>query len=285
MHLDTKSILSKQWPGNKNATIKGKRTSIYDMVKDAISLPAEDSISRDELNLQWKDNASQNGNLGNLIPMCDVSSSMTTDLSQPLFNAIGLSIRIAEKSNLKNRILTFSDKPSWVNLDGCDDFCSQVKKLEKAEWGGNTNFYWALKRILEAICEAGLSPSEVKDMVLVILSDMQIDAASEQDYPSVLQGRIKEEYAAAGQRMYGEDFMPPHLLFWNLRSTSGFPTLTTEKNVSMLSGFSPVMLNLFCEKGVEALESVTPWSMLLESLDNPRYDILSETPFIPSLEF
>ena len=120
-------------------------------------------------------------------------------------------------------------------------------------------------------------------MVLVILSDMQIDAASEQDYGSVLQGRIKEEYATAGQRMHGEDFLPPHLLFWNLRSTSGFPTLTTEKNVSMLSGFSPAMLNLFCDKGVEALESVTPWSALLESLDNPRYDVLTETAFVPSL--
>ena len=63
--------------------------------------------------------------------------------------------------------------------------------------------------ILEAICEAGLSPHEVKDMVLVILSDMQIDEASEQDYGSVLQGRIKEEYAAAGQRMYGEDSCHP----------------------------------------------------------------------------
>jgi len=285
--LRYKEHISKAMAGNKDATIKGKRTSIYDMVKEAICLPgggaAEDSTLIDELNLQWKDNSSQNGLLGNLIPMCDVSSSMTIDRSQPLFNAIGLSLRIAEKSNLKNRILTFSEKPSWVDLDGCEDFHSQVKKLEKAEWGGNTNFYWALKRILEAICEAGLSPDEVKDMVLVILSDMQIDAASEQDYESVLQGRIKEEYAAAGQQMHGEDFLPPHLLFWNLRSTSGFPTLTREKNVSMLSGFSPVMLNLFCDKGIEALESVTPWSILLESLDNPRYEILSETAFIPSI--
>ena len=284
--LRYKEHISRAMTGDRSATIKGKRTAIYDMVKEAINL-SEDSTSdsslRDELNLQWKDNASQNANLGNLIPMCDVSTSMTVDQSQPLFNAMGLSLRIAEKSKLKNRILTFSAEPSWIDLDGCEDFCSRVKKLEKAAWGGSTNFYWALKRILEAICEAGLSPEEVKDMVLVILSDMQIDAASEQDYQSVLQGRIKEEYAAAGQRMHGEDFAPPHLLLWNLRSTSGFPTLTTEPNVSMIAGFSPAMLNRFCDKGVEFLESVTPWSMLLESLDHPRYDILSETAFVPAV--
>ena len=289
--LRYKEHIARAMTGDRSATIKGKRTSIYDMVREAVCMPddvgaSEDSTLstlRDELNLQWKDNASQNANLGNLIPMCDVSSSMTIDQSQPLFNAIGLALRIAEKSSLKNRILTFSEKPSWVDLDGCEGFHARVKKLEKAKWGGNTDFYWALKRILDAVCEAGLSPDEVKDMVLVILSDMQIDAASEQDYGSVLQGRIKEEYATAGQRMHGEDFLPPHLLFWNLRSTSGFPTLTTEKNVSMLSGFSPAMLNLFCDKGVEALESVTPWSALLESLDNPRYDVLAEIAFVPSL--
>jgi hypothetical protein len=118
-------------------------------------------------------------------------------------------------------------------------------------------------------------------MALVILSDMQIDQASPHDTDSVLQGGIKEEYARAGMEMYGEPFELPHIVFFNLRSTAGFPTLTTEKNVSMISGFSPAMLNLFCDKGVAALDQYTPWSMLLESLEHPRYSLLSEIAFIP----
>ena len=42
----------------------------------------------------------------------------------------------------------------------------------------------------------------------------------------------------------------PHIVFWNLRKTTGFPSLSTDQNVSMLSGFSPALLYVFCEKGV-----------------------------------
>jgi hypothetical protein len=79
---------------------------------------------------------------------------------------------------------------------------------------------------------------------------------------------LQKKYAAAGYPK------PPHIVFWNLRSTGGSPCLTTQENTSMMSGFSPAMLNLFCEKGVEALTSMTPISMLKESLSNPRYDQL-----------
>jgi hypothetical protein len=34
------------------------------------------------------------------------------------------------------------------------------------------------------------------------------------------------------------------------------------------------LLNLFCEKGVDALEACTPWSLLEQSLENERYKIM-----------
>ena len=63
----------------------------------------------------------------------------------------------------------------------------------------------------------------------------------------------------------------PHILFWNLRSTSGFPTLTTQKGASMFAGFSPALLNMFCERGVDGLKEMTPWKMLNETLNHARY--------------
>ena len=41
----------------------------------------------------------------------------------------------------------------------------------------------------------------------------------------------------------------------------------------MFSGFSPVLLNLFCEKGIDFLNNATPWSQLIDILKNKRYDI------------
>jgi len=42
----------------------------------------------------------------------------------------------------------------------------------------------------------------------------------------------------------------------------------------MMSGFSPSLLNLFCDQGLEALQSCTPWSLLMKSLENERYAIM-----------
>jgi hypothetical protein len=35
-------------------------------------------------------------------------------------------------------------------------------------------------------------------------------------------------------------------------------------------------LNLFCDKGLAALEACTPWKMLVQSLENERYKIMSD---------
>ena len=82
---------------------------------------------------------------------------------------------------------------------------------------------------------------------------------------------IEEEYAKTGMSIWGRPFKAPHILFWNLRSTSGFPTLSTQNNASMMSGFSPALLNLFCDEGLEALKKCTPWQMFIKGLENERY--------------
>ena len=87
---------------------------------------------------------------------------------------------------------------------------------------------------------------------------------------------IEQEYASLGIQLHGRPFKPPHILFWNLRSTDGFPCLSTVSNASMMSGFSPSLLNLFCEKGIDAFQDCSPWNIFLESLKNPRYNIMSD---------
>ena len=128
-----------------------------------------------------------------------------------------------------------------------------------------------------------MEPEDVENMTLVILSDMQIDEAEPRETNingvnkrEALYESIKEKYAIAGLRAHGKPYKPPHILFWNLRNTNGFPCLSNEKNVSMMSGFSPALLNLFCEKGIDSLQSFTPWSILVQSLENNRYKILGD---------
>ena len=253
--------------------MKGKRVGMADFTKQAVDLLRNGTqAEKDLLNSQWRDNSSQNGALGKMIAMVDVSGSMNGD---PMEVAIALGIRIAEKSLLGKRVMTFSSKPTWVNLEAYPDFISQVEVVKSAEWGMNTNFRAALNLILDAIVANKMASEDVQDMVLVILSDMQMDAGDNCNR-QVLYDTMKTKYEEAGIRVNGVPYKPPHILFWNLRSTSGFPTLANQPNTSMMSGFSPTLLNLFCEQGMEALQSCTPWSLLLKSLENERYKIMAD---------
>jgi hypothetical protein len=261
---------------NGEVQVKGKRVGLNSFTEEAFNLIGsnqEESSEADILNAQWVDNSLQTGALGKVIAMVDVSGSMHGD---PMNAAIALGIRVAEKSVLGKRVLTFSGSPSWVNLDGYDTFISMVSFLSKADWGMNTNFHAAMKLILDAIIANKLKPEDVKDMVLAIFSDMQMDESGCGHNPKPLMESIKEMYEEAGLRLHGKPFEPPHILFWNLRSTNGFPALSTMNNCSMMSGFSPALLNLFCEKGLEALETCSPWSLLIESLNKDRYSILDK---------
>jgi hypothetical protein len=214
-----------------------------------------------------------------MIPMVDLSGSM---IGEPLDAAVALGIRIAEKSKLGKRIMTFSLNPKWINLDPYTDFVSQVKVVESGEVGYHTDFYKALNLILDSIIENKMSPEDVEDLVLVILSDMQIDCAelspeaSKKEKRETMLTTIREKYADAGMRVHGKPYRPPHILFWNLRNTNSFPSMSDEKNVSMMSGFSPSLLNIFCDKGIHSLQSCTPWSTMEQTVTHERYNIMDE---------
>ena len=262
---------------NREIEIKGKRVGMEDFTKQALDLLIRDrdenvQVQIDLLNSQWRDSSSLTGKLDKMIAMVDVSGSMNGD---PMNVAIALGIRVAEKSVLGKRVMTFSSVPTWCNLEHTSTFVEMVNVVKNADWGTGTNFYSALKTILQAIIDNKLMPEEVEGMVLAIFSDMLID--NRENYGLDLFSTIVREYADAGIKLHGKPFQPPHILFWNLRSTNGFPCLSSVKNASMMTGFNPSLLNLFCEKGIEAFfQSFSPWTIFLESLQNPRYNLLGD---------
>ena len=225
----------------------------------------------DTINEQWNSSGKNIGDLGNFVCMVDTSGSMECDAAMPLYAAIGLGMRASEKSILGNRVMTFSTYPKWLNLEEYDNFVDKVNFLKKDNsWGNRTNFHAALKLVADACVDNDVPPHQVKDLVLAIFSDMQIDQADAS--ARTMDKQIQDMFYDAGMRSrFKVPYDAPHLLFWNLRSTSGFPSLSTEKNISMMSGFSPSLLNSFQNKGMEALQDCTPWRMLIEQLQHERY--------------
>mgnify|MGYP001428969064 CR=1 FL=1 len=258
---------------NGKVIMKGGRTSIIDFVKQA--LYCKDENTRDIINEMWKNNSSLTKSLEKMIAMVDTSGSMEMDNCVPLYSAIGLGIRVAEKSKLGKRVLTFSNTPSWINIDekNCKNFVDQVNTIRMAEWGSNTNFYKAMELILTQIIKHKLSAEEVEELVLVVFSDMQFDVSAKNNNDTV-RNILAEKFYEAGVKVCGKGYKVPHILFWNLRTTSGFPELSYQRDVTMLSGYSPNLLNSFVDDGMRSLSDITPWYMLNKMLDNPRYNIL-----------
>ena len=260
---------------NEDINIKSERIGINELVKSAINSIKNISITLtdiDIINLQWKEQSRKMGVLNNFIAMVDTSSSMECDNGLPLQVAIGLGCRIAEHSKLGKRILTFSSTPSWINLEECDTLTKMVEKiLNESNCGLNTNFVSALQLIISACIVNDLSPNEVNDLTLIIFSSMQID---NDDKNSIsMYDTIKLLFEEGGMKTsHKQPYKVPHIIFWNLHSTNGFPSLSTTKNVSMLSGFNVKLLDNFCNKGISAFKEYNPWSILTEYLSDKRYE-------------
>ncbi len=269
--------------------INGHKISMVDFVKAAISLQdntnnTNTAHERDIINETWKNNTTTTQPLKNMIAMVDTSSSMEAENSMPLYTAIGLGIRVAEKSMLGKRVMTFNKNPSWINLEHCADFVEEVSMITKSGWGMNTNFYKAMLLILEQIRLNKIPAEEVEDLVLVVFSAMQFDPLEIgmgetswcKPYDETVKQILTKKFHEVGTDICGRGYKVPHILFWNLKSTCGFPEVSYQPNVTMFSGYSPSLLNKFAKKDTPCEDDITPWRMLMTMLNNKRYKHLEE---------
>jgi len=143
-----------------------------------------------------------------------------------------------------------------------------------------TNFYSAIRLILDAIIRNEIPPKDIENMILAVYSDMQIDTckfSGPYENMNTMFENITKMFSDVGlSSKFKIPYKPPHILFWNLRKTNGFPALTSQKNVTYLSGYSSALLNIFCNKGIKGLQESSPQDTLKELLSNSRYDILEE---------
>lgn len=207
---------------------------------------------------QWKALRAKVGKaLTKSLVISDVSSSME---GTPMEVSIALGILIAETTAapFNHSLLTFSEKPAFIQLNPEHTLCEKVQQVRKMPWGMNTNLRAVFDLILDKAQALSLAPEAMPER-LFILSDMQFDTADKRYLTNHEAIRLK--YKQGGYAL-------PQIIYWNLRSntTQDVPTTSTETNVALLSGYSPTLLNSLLDGA-----DFTPWSILRRIIDAPRY--------------
>lgn len=222
----------------------------------------------DSLNTLWNNIPAPNNNGLEVLPVVDVSGSMT---GLPMDVAISLGIFLSEhnEGQFKDHFITFSSEPKLKKVKG-DTIRNKVLNMQSSEWGMNTNLEKTFDLILKTAINNDLPQEELPESLLII-SDMQFDEATgSYGFHSVptpddtFFKKMKHKFEQHGYKL-------PFLVFWNVGYGNTKPVVKTTKNTILVSGFSQNIFNSICNLDLNDLENYTPLKALLEILESNRY--------------
>ena len=211
---------------------------------------------------QWKALPNYVGGENNVLVMADVSGSMEGHGGRPIETSIGLATYFAQhnKGDYHNLYMTFTDRPHFISLDGCNTLASAVKKVRSTDVGYSTNLDKAFDMILQHALQHNVSPADMPK-ALIVVSDMEIDPYFHG------KGFDFVKYQKAKFAQHGYEL--PKLVMWNVEARND-TFLSQSDNVLLVSGQSASMFKQLCGD----LNGVTAWDLMLKTLNDPMYDCI-----------
>ena len=200
-----------------------------------------------------------------VLPMVDVSPSMETLIGNNsnitcLDVSISLGLYISERNigPFKDAFITFHESPSLEVLKG--SLNDRYNQISSSSWGGSTNLESAFNLILNKAKESNVPKEEMPTMIL-ILSDMEFDCATEDLFNPTAQEMINNMFLESG-------YQTPKIVYWNIqaRSSKNKPVKFDENGTSLVSGLSPTIL-----KNILSGNEMTPYFMMMSVVDSKRY--------------
>lgn len=217
----------------------------------------------------------------NTLVVADGSGSMTSTIGNTNITALdvanALAIYFAEhnKGQFKDKYITFSKNPQYVDFKGCTSLHDKIRKALAYDEVANTNIEKVFDLILGTAKKYNLSQEEMPANILII-SDMEFDSCATcgngyVDYyrrtgrpDKKLFTEISERYTRAGYKL-------PRLVFWNVNSRTGtIPMKENELGVALVSGFSTNIAEMVMSSKLD------PLAVLLEKLETERYKKIAE---------
>ncbi len=232
------------------------------------------------LNLLWKSMAAQGfeneWGLEDCIVVADGSGSMYTTVGGSsrlraieVCNALAIYFSEQLKGIFKDKAITFSMTPQFIDLSGAETLDQKLKIMFSHCECANTNIEAVFDLLLELAVDNHI-PVEMLPKQVLILSDMEFDMASGCYWNSASEVKplfavIEEKYRRAGYEM-------PRLIFWNLCGRSDtIPMVKSDNGLCLLSGFSQNAAKVAADRRI-----CDPYEALLKVLDGPRYKKIEE---------
>jgi len=244
---------------------------IYELVKKYYNGAQQDETWE----LQFQKIVDETPALESFTCLADTSGSMFGD---PILVAISLAALISKKSKrYPNRYISFNTVPSWKKIVPNASLFDIVKQMKNDnDWGGSTDFAAAMDLMIQVCKKCKVSKEEVKQMKMVIVSDMQFDSAKgngglygKSSNWKDSANRIKNGWAQAG---YSQEYHP-EIIYWNVRHTDNFVAQSDTLGVQMMSGYNQTQLKVLLKAGeVSNNEAVTPLVTMRTALDTEYFD-------------
>lgn len=214
----------------------------------------------DIVEAQWKALPNYVEGENNILVMADVSGSMN---GRPMETSVGLATYFAQHatSDYHNLYMTFTDRPHFVSLDGCETLCSAVHKVASTNVGYSTDLYAAFKYILNHAITNNIK-SEDMPKALVVISDMEIDPYFRGSKNLDFIQKVKADFAA-------HNYTCPKIVLWNVEARND-TFLTQSDDVILVSGQSASVFKNLCAN----LNGKTSWDLMLEVLNDKIYDCI-----------
>ena len=243
----------------------------YDVIKSVRSGDPSAALA------QWEALPNYLGDEGFILPLVDTSGSMQTPVGGQqgksklscLDVAVSLGLYLADKQKgaFANMFLNFDSDSKIHQLKG--NLLEKLHQIQNCDWGGSTNLESAFKEILR-VAVIGRVPSEEMPRYLLVLSDMGFNPTSHNANQTAF------EFA---QHMFARHgYALPKIVWWNIAYREGgyggdrnYPVSADQAGTALVSGFSPAIM-----RSVLSSKSVTPWDVMIETLNQPRYQAVRD---------
>lgn len=248
----------------KTGEIKAKVKTLYPHeIIEEILYSNNKEIDIEYIQAKW--NAiKRSQNFENTIVVRDGSGSMWGD---PLNIATALSILFGEQltGDFKDKFITFSDSPRFVDLSCADNILEKVKICENEDEIASTN----IEAVYNLLYNASLKITDEKDYIkrIVIISDMQFNCGAKNvpTYES-----MKEKFEAANIPL-------PEIVYWNVAArTVTFAADASQPNIRFVSGMSNNIINDLIQ-----CKSINAYDFMLKTLEKYSFvdDLLSQIQY------